>query len=182
MYREEQFRNSDIGICNRKENKEVFDPRNRSFLKEQQHSYAVNNSVHDYISKYKQPNNSNGSFKHSDTIIPNNIKLNNNNHNDTKPTRCTTRKEVLPLQDKETLPCDKHDSDTDILVENFAEVASNRALSNITDCMIAELLEAITVTGIESSNVDRWSEAERNYCRKPNAIDLDNALLHINES
>lgn len=170
LYKEEQLRDCELRVCSRKENKELFFPKSRSIFKEQPTLRMGN-----IEQKSSKPNMC---FERCDVFIPLNIKHNNNIvcGKSTSSDISTKSEDNILLQNNTDRSYGKHDKDTDILVENFAEVASNRALSHITDCMIDDILEAITATSAESCYVHQFSDTEGKNSKKSPSSDLNAAL------
>ena len=157
LYRDESLRTSAMSQCSKKDSllgakSGCFssEPKSRPGIENMRNLDDINIDVTRNSENYQYA--SPGPIRDTTTLISLNCKLNNNNNYNVLPSTKEKSTKIAKISHSNTsnkyLTCIESDKDTDILVENFAEVASNRALSQVTEFVIDDIIEVL----LSSSN------------------------------
>ena len=184
LYREEQLRNLEGHLGSKKDNKNTSISQNDYFLNKTKPHRTGNKSnfLHGNFTesgshREKDILSSQFPLHRSDAIFPVDTQTNNNNTTKSSMFPTCTKFNELTTKDHSNLSSyGENDKDTNILVENFSEVASNRALAHITDCVIEEILETITATSCEWGYNKPFVEAKEKHLKDRVPTDLDTVL------
>ena len=152
LYRDESLRTSSMSQCSKKDSlvgakSGCFssEPTSQPGIENMRHLDNINIDVSRNSGNYQDP--SPGHICDTTPLISLKCKINNNNNYNVIPPNKETSTKIAKISHSNTsheyLTCIESDKDTDILVENFAEVASNRALSQVTEFVIDDIIEGL---------------------------------------